>query len=191
MVGRSDMMMTEYHNLPEKTREAEWRDKEGRRLSIRTGDIGRFDKDGFLILLDRSKDVIISGGFNVYPSDIEAELRPSRSSCRGGGHSALVSERWAMTLVGSVVTLRESSSIEALALMDWANARLGKTQRPTILLSLRACRAARLGSFSSANCAISMAIPGGGSVCSASRPGASCRHGGYQFHLAGSPPPCN
>ena len=47
VVGRSDMMMTEYHNLPEKTREAEWRDAEGRRF-IRTGDIGRFDEDGFL-----------------------------------------------------------------------------------------------------------------------------------------------
>jgi acyl-CoA synthetase (AMP-forming)/AMP-acid ligase II len=73
VVGRSDMMMTEYRNLPEKTREAEWRDKDGRRF-IRTGDIGRFDEDGFLILLDRSKDIIISCGFNIYPSDIEAEL---------------------------------------------------------------------------------------------------------------------
>lgn len=73
VVGRSEMMMTEYLHLPEKTREAEWRDAEGRRF-IRTGDIGRFDADGFLTLLDRSKDVIISGGFNIYPSDIESEL---------------------------------------------------------------------------------------------------------------------
>ena len=60
VVGRSEAMMTGYHNLPETTREAEWFDAEGRRF-IRTGDIGRFDEDGFLVLLDRSKDVIISG----------------------------------------------------------------------------------------------------------------------------------
>ena len=48
------MMMTGYHNLPEKTREAEWRDPDGRRF-IRTGDIGRFDADGFLTLMDRRR----------------------------------------------------------------------------------------------------------------------------------------
>src|SRR5208282_5802323 len=57
VVGSSGTIMTGYHNQPEKTREAEWRDAEGRRF-IRTGDIGRFDDDGFLILLDRSKDII-------------------------------------------------------------------------------------------------------------------------------------
>ena len=73
VVGRSEMMMGGYHNLPEKTRDAELHDRRGRRF-IRTGDVGRIDEDGFLILLDRSKDLIISGGFNIYPSDIEAEL---------------------------------------------------------------------------------------------------------------------
>jgi long-chain acyl-CoA synthetase len=37
--------------------------------------VGRFDEDGFLILHDRRKDMIISGGFNIYPSDLEAVLR--------------------------------------------------------------------------------------------------------------------
>src|SRR5690606_6965942 len=74
IVGRSGLMMAGYHNLPEKTAEAEWFDAEGRRY-IRSGDSGRFDEDGFLVLLDRKKDMIISGGFNVYPSDIEALVR--------------------------------------------------------------------------------------------------------------------
>ncbi len=56
------------------TAAAEWHDAQGRRF-IRTGDIGRFDEDGFLTLLDRKKDMVISGGFNVYPSDLEAVLR--------------------------------------------------------------------------------------------------------------------
>ena len=74
VVGHSAGMMTGYHGKPEKTREAEWFDATGKRF-IRTGDVGRFDADGFLVLMDRRKDMIISGGFNVYPSDLEAVLR--------------------------------------------------------------------------------------------------------------------
>jgi acyl-CoA synthetase (AMP-forming)/AMP-acid ligase II len=126
VVGRSDMMMTEYHNLPEKTREAQWRDQDGRRF-IRTGDIGRFDEDGFLILVDRSKDVIISGGFNVYPSDIEAELMRHEAVVEAAV-VGVASERWGETPV-AFVALREGSTRDAPALMEWANGRLGKTQR--------------------------------------------------------------
>ncbi|MGE4052187.1 MAG: class I adenylate-forming enzyme family protein, partial [Piscinibacter sp.] len=61
VVGHSPGMMVGYHRRPEATREAEWFDPTGKRF-IRTGDIGRFDEDGFLILLDRRKDMIISGG---------------------------------------------------------------------------------------------------------------------------------
>ena len=126
VVGRSDAMMTGYHNLPETTREAEWRDAEGRRF-IRTGDIGRFDDDGFLILLDRSKDVIISGGFNIYPSDIEAEL-VRHEAVLEAAVVGVVSERWGETPV-AFVALRDGASADGPALMDWVNARLGKTQR--------------------------------------------------------------
>ena len=48
---------------------------------IRHGDIGRFDEDGFLILMDRKKDLIISGGFNIYP-------------VRSGGGARAASRRW-------------------------------------------------------------------------------------------------
>ena len=73
VVGRSSAMMTGYHNQPDKTAAAEWFSPEGVRY-IRTGDVGQFDEDGFLTLMDRKKDMIISGGFNIYPSDIEAVL---------------------------------------------------------------------------------------------------------------------
>ena len=126
VVGRSEMMMTAYHNLPETTREAEWRDADGRRF-IRTGDIGRFDEDGFLILIDRSKDVIISGGFNIYPSDIEAELMRHEAIVEAAV-VGVASERWGETPV-AFVALRDGSALDAPALRDWVNARLGKTQR--------------------------------------------------------------
>ena len=126
VVGRSPTMMTGYHNLPETTREAEWRDAEGRRF-IRTGDIGRFDEDGFLILLDRSKDIIISGGFNIYPSDIEAELTRHEDVIEAAV-VGIPSERWGETPIG-FITLREGASVGGAALLAWVNARLGKTQR--------------------------------------------------------------
>ena len=126
VVGRSEMMMGGYHNLPEKTREAEWHDAEGRRF-IRTGDIGRFDEDGFLILLDRSKDLIISGGFNIYPSDIEAELVQHEAVIEAAV-IGVASERWGETSV-AFVALRQGAAIDGPALMKWVNARLGKTQR--------------------------------------------------------------
>jgi long-chain acyl-CoA synthetase len=133
VVGRSDMMMTEYHNLPDKTREAEWRDDGGSRF-IRTGDIGRFDEDGFLILLDRSKDVIISGGFNIYPSDIEAELMRHEAVVEAAV-VGVASDRWGETPVAFVV-LRRGALTNKPVLLDWVNARLSKTQRLSDLLIL-------------------------------------------------------
>jgi acyl-CoA synthetase (AMP-forming)/AMP-acid ligase II len=128
VVGHSEGIMTGYHNQPAKTAEAEWADSTGRRF-IRTGDIGRFDEDGFLILMDRKKDMIISGGFNVYPSDLEAVLRQHP----GVAEAAVVgvpSERWGETPVAFVVP-RAAVNLTADALRDWANERLGKTQRIT------------------------------------------------------------
>lgn len=63
-----------HHNQPAKTREAEWFDASSKRF-IRTGDIGHFDTEGFLPLIDGRKDMIISDGFSIYPSDLEAALR--------------------------------------------------------------------------------------------------------------------
>jgi long-chain acyl-CoA synthetase len=126
VVGSSGAIMIGYHNQLEMTRNAEWRDAEGRRF-IRTGDIGRFDEDGFLILLDRSKDVIISGGFNIYPSDIEAELARHEDVVEAAV-VGVPSERWGETPIG-FVTLRDGVSVDGQALLEWVNARLGKTQR--------------------------------------------------------------
>jgi long-chain acyl-CoA synthetase len=104
------------------TRAAEWHDPSGKRF-IRTGDIGRFDEDGFLVLVDRKKDMIISGGFNIYPSDLEAVLaqHPAVAEVAVVG---VPSERWGETPVAFVVG---NTSEEEL--LKWANQRLGKTQR--------------------------------------------------------------
>jgi long-chain acyl-CoA synthetase len=125
VVGHSGAMMAGYHNQPEKTAEAEWYDQTGKRF-IRTGDIGRFDEDGFLTLFDRKKDMIISGGFNVYPSDLESVLaqHPAIAEAAVVG---VPSTRWGETPIAFVVL--KSGAAGADELLDWANERLGKTQR--------------------------------------------------------------
>lgn len=68
IVVRGDVVMNGYWNQPDATAETlrgGW---------LHTGDIGTFDDDGFLTLLDRSKDLIISGGMNVYPREVEETL---------------------------------------------------------------------------------------------------------------------
>jgi len=126
VVGHSEGIMTGYHNQPHKTAEAEWYDASGRRF-IRTGDIGRFDEDGFLILMDRKKDMIISGGFNVYPSDLEAVLQ-SHADVAEAAVVGVPSERWGETPVGFVVPKRREPQLAEMVLA-WTNSQLGKTQR--------------------------------------------------------------
>ena len=131
VVGHSPGMMTGYHRKDDKTREAEWFDAGGKRF-IRTGDVGRFDADGFLILFDRKKDMIISGGFNIYPSDLEALLR-EHPAVLEAAVVGVPSEAWGETPVAFVVP-REGQPIEAGAVKDWANERVGKTQRLSALV---------------------------------------------------------
>ena len=126
VVGRSGSMMIGYHGQPAKTRDAEWTSPAGERY-IRTGDIGRFDEEGFLTLLDRKKDMIISGGFNIYPSDLEAVLREHP----GVADLAVVgvpSEQWGETPIAFVVLEPSCDTTEA-ELLAWFNQRVGKTQR--------------------------------------------------------------
>ena len=116
-------MMTEYLNRPGETNALVWRSPEGVRF-LRSGDIGYFDEDGFLYLTDRKKDVIISGGMNIFASDLERALR-EHGSVRDCAVVAAPSERWGETPVAFVVP---SKSLSEEELLDWANARLSRHQ---------------------------------------------------------------
>jgi long-chain acyl-CoA synthetase len=137
VVGHSPAMMTGYYGQPELTRQAEWFDANGKRF-IRTGDIGRFDDDGFLTLMDRKKDMIISGGFNIYPSDLEAVLMQHPQVFEAAVVGEL-SEQWGETPVAYVV-LRTDATATGISLIDaetlrlWANEQLGKVQRVSRLV---------------------------------------------------------
>jgi len=126
IVGYGAGLMTGYYKKPEATAAVIWRDERGRSY-VRTGDMGRFDADGFLYILDRKKDMIISGGFNVFPSDIEAVVgaHPDVSDVAVIG---VPHEKWGETALALVIP-REGASPDIVAIRDWANARLAKHQR--------------------------------------------------------------
>ena len=126
IVGHSPVIMKGYLNQPEKTAETFWHDETGKRF-VRTGDVGRFDEDGFLTLMDRKKDMIISGGFNIYPSDLEAVLA-KHADVVEAAVVAMPSEEWGETPVAFVV-LKPDAAVDAAGLKAWTNSRVGKTQR--------------------------------------------------------------
>ena len=130
VVGRSPAMMNGYHGRAAATREAEWFDADGRRF-IRHGDLGRFDADGFLILMDRKKDMIISGGYNIYPSDLEAVLL-QHPDVADAAVIGVASEAWGETPVGFYVP-RGSTTDSADEILGWVNGQVGRTQRLSAL----------------------------------------------------------
>ena len=126
IVGYNAGLMKGYHNRPEATAEVIWRDDLGRTF-LRTGDMGRFDEDGFLYILDRKKDMIISGGINVFASDIEEVLiqHPNVSDVAviAGPH-----KKWGETPLAMVI-LAENATVTEEELKEWGNARLARYQR--------------------------------------------------------------
>ncbi|MCR9180439.1 MAG: acyl--CoA ligase [Erythrobacteraceae bacterium] len=130
MVGRSLTMMSGYKNRPDKTAEAQWIDPATGEAWMRMGDIGRVDAEGFVELVGRAKDMIISGGFNIYPSDLEAELMREDDVIEAAV-VGIASRQWGETPVGFVVL--KGSAADPATIMAAVNARLGKTQRLSAL----------------------------------------------------------
>ena len=126
IVGFGPLLMSGYYRNDAASSEATWTDGEGRRW-LRTGDLGRLDDDGFLYIVDRKKDMILSGGQNIYPADIEAVMRlhPHVSDVAVVG---VRSVQWGETPV-AVVVPRAAVELSAELLVEWTNARLGKQQR--------------------------------------------------------------
>jgi long-chain acyl-CoA synthetase len=125
IVGRCRYLMAGYHGRPDANDEATWTDAEGRRW-LRTGDIGRLDEQGFLYLVDRKKDLIISGGQNIYPADIEAVLA-AHPAVADVAVIGIDSPKWGETPLAVVVLRDAGADLDALG--AWANERVGRQQR--------------------------------------------------------------
>lgn len=95
---------------------------------LHSGDIGRVDEAGRLYIVDRIKDLIIRGGYNVYPSEVEAALAEHPSVA----HVAVVgrSDPYYGEEIAAVVVLREPCTVDSLA--RFASERLGRMRRPRL-----------------------------------------------------------
>ncbi|MCX7560464.1 class I adenylate-forming enzyme family protein [Sulfitobacter sp. F26204] len=124
--GRGPTMMAGYYGRDDLTSAYIWRDAKGH-VYFRSGDMGSFDVDGFLVLSDRKKDMIISGGLNIYANDLELVLLadPDVTDVAVIG---VPSDAWGETPLG-LVTLRVAATRTAKEILEAANAKLGKSQR--------------------------------------------------------------
>lgn len=119
---RGDIVMKGYYKQPEKTAETlidGW---------LHTGDIGHVDEDGFLHITDRTRDVIISGGFNVYPSEVEQVLwsNPAVQDCAVIG---VPDDEWGEA-VKAVVELVPGHTASSEELISLCKERLGSVKSP-------------------------------------------------------------
>lgn len=126
LVGRAISMMRGYVNRPEQTQEMLWESPEGD-MFYRSGDMGRIDEDGFIHILDRRKDMIISGGFNIYAVDLEKVLL-AHPAVDDAAVIGIPSEQWGETPLGLVV-LKPGHQDSGPMILEWANGQLGKSQR--------------------------------------------------------------
>jgi long-chain acyl-CoA synthetase len=116
IVGRGPTMMPNYYKRPDLTQSAirdGW---------LFTGDLGYVDEEGFLFLVDRKKDMIISGGVNVYPRDIE-EIIIQHPQVLDVAVFGIEDEKWGETPVAAV-TPTPNSSITSEELKTWINQRV-------------------------------------------------------------------
>jgi long-chain acyl-CoA synthetase len=123
---RGHNVMKGYWNLPEAT--AETITPEG---WLNTGDVGRVDEDGYFYIVDRTKDMIIRGGYNVYPREIEEVLYEhpavAEAAVIGVAHESLGEE------VGAAVALKKGAVVSAEELRDYVKARVAAYKYPRLL----------------------------------------------------------
>jgi acyl-CoA synthetase (AMP-forming)/AMP-acid ligase II len=93
-----------------------------------SGDMGRMDEDGFLYIMDRKKDMIISGGENIYPAEIE-DLLLSHPKITDSAVIGTPDEKWGEAVKG-VVVLKEGESLTEAELIEWCQGKIGKFKIP-------------------------------------------------------------
>jgi len=122
IVVRSSLVMMGYYRDPAATEEA-WRHG-----WHHTGDIGRLDDDGFLHIVDRAKDMIITGGFNVYSVEVEQALM-QHPDVQDSAVIGLPDDKWGEKVV-AVLQLHAGRSVDPAAIQAFVKARIGSVKAP-------------------------------------------------------------
>jgi acyl-CoA synthetase (AMP-forming)/AMP-acid ligase II len=122
IVVRSSLVMRGYHRDPHATAAASafgWH---------HTGDIGYLDDDNFLFIVDRAKDVVITGGFNVYSTEVEQTImqHPAVQDCAVIG---LPDDKWGERLT-AVVQLRTGETLDPSEIKSFVKQRIGSVKTP-------------------------------------------------------------
>ena len=119
---RAPNMMKGYLNRPDETAAAiidGW---------LHTGDIAKMDADGFLYILDRKKDMIISGGENIYPAEIEDALL-NNPKVADVGVIGYPHEKWGEA-VKAIVVVQEGQTLTEDELIEWCKGKIGRFKIP-------------------------------------------------------------
>lgn len=119
---RAPNIMKGYWNRPEATAATV---KNG---WLYTGDIGKMDQDGFLYILDRKKDMIISGGENIYPAEVEDALL-NHPKIADVGVIGYPHEKWGEA-VKAVVVLKPRETLTEAELIEWCQGKIGRFKIP-------------------------------------------------------------
>jgi fatty-acyl-CoA synthase len=125
IVVRSSLVMTGYYKDPAATEEA------GRHGWHHTGDIGRIDADGFLYIVDRAKDMIITGGFNVYSVEVEQALM-QHPDVQDSAVIGLPDDKWGEKVV-AVLQLHTGRSADPHEIQAFVKARIGSVKAPKLV----------------------------------------------------------
>jgi fatty-acyl-CoA synthase len=119
---RGPLVAAGYWNRPDETAQA------FRHGWLHTGDLARRDADGFLYIVDRSKDMIVSGGFNVYPREVE-DVLTAHPAVAAAGVIGVPDDTWGEA-VKAVVVLRTGATVSAEELIALVRERKGPVQAP-------------------------------------------------------------
>ncbi|MGB9301168.1 MAG: AMP-binding protein, partial [Anaerolineae bacterium] len=122
IIARSDRMMKGYWRLPMDTAETI---KDG---WLHTGDVGKMDEDGYIYVVDRRKDMIISGGENIYPREIE-EVLYMHPAVLEAAVVGVPDDKWGES-VKAVVVLRPGSAVCEEEIIEFCKDHMASYKKP-------------------------------------------------------------
>jgi len=122
IIGKSEAMMVGYWQMPEQTA------KKLRNGWLHTGDLGRLDEDGYLYMVERKDDLIISGGVNVYPREIE-EVLYRHSAVSEASVIGLPDEHWG-EVVKAVIVQKQGVQVSEAEIIEFCSKNLAGFKKP-------------------------------------------------------------